>query len=120
MNKTIFLLEDDPDISDILAYVLDNSGYRVKATARVSDFCSDIEEQSPDLIILDIMLPDGNGIDVCSKIKHEKKWKNIPVIMMSAAYSAKDNICDQCGADGFISKPFDINQLLKRVEALAS
>ncbi|WP_162618505.1 response regulator transcription factor [Pedobacter yulinensis] len=120
MNKTIFLLEDDPDISDILAYVLDNNGYRVKATGRVSDFCSDIEQQRPDLIILDVMLPDGNGIDVCHKIKHENKWKNIPVIMMSAAYSAKDNICKDCGADGFISKPFDINHLLQRVQALAN
>lgn len=107
MSKCIHLVEDDEDIRFIVEYVLTEEGYEVKAFGNVSEFYKGLATDKIDLFILDVMLPDGNGIDICRKLKTDKETSHIPVIIMSA-HAAEKSILEEACADGFISKPFDL------------
>jgi DNA-binding response OmpR family regulator len=115
MEKTIYVVEDDLDISELIGIILNNAGFQVSAAATVEGFYQLLETKIPDLILLDIMLPDGNGVEVCKGLKQEEAFKNVPVILMSA--HAKVNvIAGECSADDFIAKPFDIYDLTNKVK----
>jgi len=114
MKKWIYILEDNDDIREILAYLLTEEKYQVKACQNVTEFWLQMKKHLPDMVVLDVMLPDGNGLEVCTKIKAEKKTLTIPVMMMSASYRMM-NITKECGAEEFISKPFDINNFVTKV-----
>jgi len=112
MRKQIVLVEDDLDIRELIELILTEADYEVISFDRIRDFKNSMQGQHPDLILLDIMLPDGNGIDLCQELKSDEYMRRIPVVLMSANYS---NIPDDCGAEGFIAKPFDINDLVSRI-----
>lgn len=115
MEKTIYVVEDDLDISGLIAIILNNAGFQVSAATTVEDFYQLLKIKIPDLILLDIMLPDGNGVEVCKELKQAEAFKYIPVILMSA--HAKVNvIASECSADDFIAKPFDIYDLTNKVK----
>lgn len=113
MAKLIYILEDNTDISEILELILMDT-FEVHSFPNIASFMVGQSEQLPDLFILDVMLPDGNGIDVCCRIRAEMATRHIPVVMMSANYS-KSQMADLCQANDFISKPFDINDFYERV-----
>ncbi len=115
MNKRIFLLEDDPGVRDVLQLILELEDYEVTSFETVEKFMSHLPEVKPDLFILDVMLPDGNGFEVCKELK--ESTMQTPVLMMSAHATAK-NSQEACTADAFISKPFDMNNLLQTVGTL--
>ena len=115
MKKCIYIVEDNEDIREILEYLLTEEQYKVKAYPNVKDFWAQMKKHLPDMVVLDIMLPDGNGIDVCEKMKKEITMFSIPVMMMSANYQFMD-FKDKCGAEEFISKPFDINNFVLKVK----
>ncbi|KLT63980.1 response regulator transcription factor [Pedobacter sp. BMA] len=114
-KKKICILEDDDDIREIITFLLETENYEVCSFATVSAFMKGAPESHADAFVLDVMLPDGNGIDVCKILKADRSTCAIPVLMMSANYSRGDVLYD-CAAQDFISKPFDIGDFVHRVD----
>lgn len=110
----IFVLEDDPDIRQVVQLILEFESYTVVSFANVVEFMNRDPTEVPDLFILDVMLPDGSGIDVCEKIKAQGPLSKAPVIIMSA-HANIDQVTKGCSAEGFIEKPFDLKVFLHKV-----
>jgi len=115
MAKSVCVLEDDEAIREVIMLLLKDENYNVVGYANIKDFNQYAINSMPDLFLLDIMLPDGSGIDLCTGLKTSDATKNIPVLMMSAHARAAE-VSAICNAQGFISKPFDIDDLLRRVD----
>jgi len=115
MGKSVCVLEDDEGIRDVIMLLLKEEHYDVTGFSSVEDFNLNAKNLMPDLFLLDVMLPDGSGLDVCSLLKTSETTKNIPVLMMSA-HAKIAEINKSCKAQGFIAKPFDIYDLLNRVD----
>lgn len=114
MEKCIYIVEDNANIREIIEFLLVEEHYKVKAYPNVAAFWQEMSTQTPDLIVLDIMLPDGNGLDICAKLKGDVKTHDIPVMMMSAN-NYLHNVKANCAAEDFINKPFDLNDFAERV-----
>ena len=115
----ILVVDDEEDILLLISKVLEDKGYRVVTALRGLEAIQKVQTEGPDMIILDAMLPEVHGFDICKKIKGSSKYGHIPVIMISAIYRgwryAKD-LKDSYGVDDFIEKPFKINELIEKVE----
>lgn len=114
-RKKIFVLEDDPDIMELVTYILETAGYEVTECSTVGRFNELISQALPDIFILDILLPDGNGLDICKQLRTAHSTAEIPVLMMSANRTKQDIEAYGCPAD-FISKPFDIDLFIEKVD----
>jgi len=112
----IFVLEDDRDIREILAWTLEAEDYEVVTFASILDFMNRDTSVFPNLLILDIMLTDGSGLDVCNRLKLEGAYQHIPIIMMSA-HASKEQVKMGCRADDFIQKPFELNHFLHTIRS---
>lgn len=112
--KEIFVVEDDADIRELLEYLLESENYKVQSFPTAEAFNSQFKSQRPDLILLDIMLPDGDGVTICEELKAEEENSSIPVILMSAHIDTS-KFRKSC-ADDFIAKPFDIEDLSERIK----
>jgi DNA-binding response OmpR family regulator len=110
--KEIYILEDDKDIGFILKYILFEEGYDVSVYETLSEIRCALQSHLPNLLLMDVRLPDGNGMDLCAELKQQKKLL-LPVIMMSAHWDLKKG--GNCGADEFIAKPFDLDQMVSKV-----
>jgi two-component system phosphate regulon response regulator PhoB len=117
MGKLIYVVEDDDDIRFIVEYILIESGYRVESSATAKEFITCITHVKPDLILLDVMLPDGNGIELCRDLKSDIETKEIKIIIMSA-HAAEKAVLEEACADDFISKPFDLDYLIDHVKKI--
>ena len=105
-------MDDDKDILEVLQYILEDSGYQVETLANGQYIFDKIKQKPPDLILLDIMLGNLDGRDLCRKVKSNIDTRNIPVILISASHDVSQSL-NQIGApDDFIAKPFDIDVLL--------
>ena len=117
--ETIFIVEDDVNIREIERYALKNSGYEVEGFECGADFFKRLENHMPGLIILDIMLPDEDGMSILTKIRADKKTAKIPVIMVTAKSTELDKVKGlDGGADDYLTKPFGVMELISRVKAL--
>ncbi len=115
----IYIVEDDPSIQEIEMMALKNSNYMVQAFDRASSFYKGMEEILPDLILLDIMLPDEDGYEIVRRLRSHPGTRRIPVIMITAKTTEMDMVKGlDDGADDYIRKPFSIMELLSRVRAL--
>ena len=115
----IYVVEDDDNIREIEAIALKNSNYLVKAFARATDFYRALNDILPDLVLLDVMLPDENGCDIVRRLRSQSATKRLPVIMVTAKTSEMDMVKGlDDGADDYIKKPFSVLELLSRVKAL--
>ena len=115
----IYIVEDDKNISEIESYSLKNSGYEVSVYENAADFYEAIEKQVPQLILLDIMLPDEDGLVVLQKLRANAATKKTPVIMVTAKTTEIDKVKGlDLGADDYLSKPFGVMELISRVKAL--
>lgn len=113
MNKTILIIEDEEDIRDIISHYIKREGYLVKEAANGKMGINIALNDQIDLIILDLMLPDISGYDVCREISRNK---NIPIIMLTARNDIVDKIRGlEIGADDYITKPFDIREVIARI-----
>lgn len=112
MGKEIYVLEDDKDIGFILNYILFDEGYQVKVYETISAFKNALHRGSPDLLLMDVRLPDGNGMELCAELKDNLTF-DVPVLMMSADWHV--NHKDMCGANDFIAKPFDIDLMVSKI-----
>ncbi len=115
----VYIVEDDPSIQEIEKIALKNSNYMVKAFDRADAFFHKMEDIIPDLVLLDIMLPDVDGYEIVRNLRNNPKTKKLPVIMITAKATEMDMIKGlDDGADDYITKPFSIMELLSRVRAL--
>lgn len=117
--SVIYIVEDDSDIREIETIALRNSGYQVQAFETAKELYRKINESIPDLVLLDVMLPDESGYDIVKKIRKNPTTKKLPVIMVTAKTQEIDMIKGlDDGADDYIKKPFSIMELISRVKAL--
>lgn len=115
----VYIVEDDPSINEIENYALKSCGYDVKSVFSAKELNQEMEKKLPDMIILDIMLPDENGIKLLSRLQTDNHTKHIPVIMVTAKSSEMEKVkCLDAGADDYITKPFGIMEFNARVNAL--
>ena len=115
----IYIVEDDKNIREIETFALKNSGYQVSDFEYAKDFYAKIEEKLPNLILLDIMLPDEDGLTIVKKLRSHQDTKKIPVIMVTAKTTEIDKVKGlDLGADDYLTKPFGVMELISRVKAL--
>ena len=115
----IYLLEDDESIRNFVCYALNNSGYVTKGFERPSEFWRAMEEEIPSLLLLDIMLPEEDGLDILKKLREKPKTSAMPVIMLTAKSTEYDMVIGlDSGADDYISKPFGMMELMSRIKAI--
>ena len=119
MKKCVFVLEDDDDLRELITYLLEDENYKVKTYPTASSFKESILYEHPNLILMDVRLPDGDGMEICASLKADPKTAHIPIIMMSAHLDFL-NAKDLCEAEAFIPKPFDIDNLIQKVKQYAS
>lgn len=115
----IYVVEDDSNIREIETIALQNSGYEVKEFEYAKDFFETLQSQNPDLLLLDIMLPDADGLEIVKKIRAEESTKTLPIILVTAKTTELDKVRGlDNGADDYLTKPFGIMELISRVKAL--
>jgi len=117
--KTIFIVEDETGIRDALQLLLSFENYDVRSFSTFKAFTERDKSAVPDIFILDVMLPDGLGTDLCNQLKKEPETSHIPVIIISA-HAKAENVINSCEADEFIPKPFDIDDVLMKIEKLTA
>jgi len=115
----ILVIEDEKDIVDIIELNLEKEGYKIKAYSSGEEGIKMAREKLPDLIILDLMLPGIDGLDVCRILKNDSKTRHIPIIMLTAKSEESDIVTGlEMGADDYITKPFSPKVLIARVKAI--
>lgn len=115
----IYAVEDDKNILEIEMFALKNSGYQVDGFECAGDFYKKLEERLPDLILLDVMLPDEDGLEIVKKLRKRPETKKIPVIMVTAKSTEIDKVKGlDMGADDYLTKPFGVMELIARVKAM--
>jgi two-component system phosphate regulon response regulator PhoB len=119
VKSHIFIVEDEPDIADLLSYNLTREGYKVSVASRGDQAISEIPRWKPNLILLDLMLPGIGGIEICRLLKAKPETAKIPIIMVTARGDETDIVVGLAmGADDYIVKPFSINVVLARIHAV--
>lgn len=115
----IIVIEDEVDLQSVLEYNLKQAGYSVTLAGRGQDGIKAVQQHIPDLILLDLMLPDISGIDVCRTLKSQSSTKGVPIIMVTARGEEIDRVVGfEIGADDYVVKPFSMRELLLRISAI--
>ena len=115
----IFCVEDDANIRKLIVYTLESTGFEAKGFEEGASFFEGVSQEIPELVILDIMLPGMDGMEILSKMKNDERLENIPVIMATAKGSEYDKVQGlDTGADDYIAKPFGMLELISRVKAV--
>ena len=115
----VYIVEDDRNIREIETFALRNTGYEVMGFECAKDFYKEMENRKPDIILLDIMLPDEDGLEIVRKLRAIAGTRGIPVIMVTAKASEIDKVKGlDMGADDYMTKPFGVMELISRVKAL--
>lgn len=115
----IYFIEDDANIRKLVCYALEKEGYAVKGYGLPSEFWQGLKSEKPELILLDIMLPEEDGLSILKKLQADENTKNIPVVMITARGSEFDKVTGlDMGADDYIAKPFGMTELISRVRAI--
>jgi len=115
----IYLLEDDASIRDFVVYALSGQGMEARGFERPSEFWAAVAEQVPELVLLDIMLPEEDGVSVLKKLRSAPATADLPVIMLTAKSTEYDKVLGlDAGADDYVAKPFGMLELLSRIRAL--
>lgn len=118
-KKIIGIVDDEPDILDLVSINLQKTGYDVKKYDTADKFIQDLPKVKYDLLILDIMLPDYDGFELCKLVKENPKYSDIPVIMLSAKSTEMEKVFGlEIGADDYVTKPFSPRELTARVKAI--
>lgn len=115
----IYILEDDDNIRKLIKYSLTSQGFETRDFAFPSEFWNDLQKAKPDLFLLDIMLPEEDGISILKKLRSNREYSSIPVIMLTAKDSEYDVVTGlDAGADDYVTKPFGMMALVSRIKAV--
>ena len=119
LKKLIVIIDDEPDIVQLVSLHLKKSGFDVKGFLNAEDFFDFIGKKLPDLILLDLMLPDADGFEVCKYLRRKDEFAATPIIMLTAKGEETDKVLGlELGADDYITKPFSPKELVARVKAV--
>ena len=119
MTVRVLIIEDEPDIRKTIDYNLSKESFQVVQAGSIAEGEKSISDNSPDVIILDLMLPDGSGLTLCRDIKSDDKTKHIPIILLTAKADEVDRVIGfELGADDYVTKPFSVRELIWRVKAI--
>ncbi len=119
MDKIIAIIDDEPDILELVSINLKKAGYQVKGFSDSESFLRYLSAEIPDLVVLDLMLPDMDGFEVCKFLKNQRKYASIPIIMLTARTEETEKILGlELGADDYVTKPFSPRELVARVKAV--
>src|SRR3954451_5791256 len=119
MKQLIAIVEDDEDIARLVGHHLESAGYRLRSHSSAAEVISVAEKEPPSLFLLDIMVPGGDGLDLCHQIRQRSSLALIPVIFLTAKSAEADRVLGlEMGADDYISKPFSPRELIARVKAV--
>ena len=119
MSLNILIIEDEPDIRKNLEYNLSREGYSVLTAASIAEAEQLIYSNNLSLILLDLMLPDGSGLDLCKKMKSDPDVQNLPIIILTAKDDEVDKVVGfELGADDYVTKPFSVRELILRIKAV--
>ncbi len=116
MKEKILILDDDKDILEILSLILAESGYEILSLTNGKRVIEEIKEFNPNLILMDVMLGDMDGFEICKGIKENIQHKHLPVIIISASCHLEESFGKMGAPDDYLAKPFDIDVLLSKVE----
>lgn len=118
MSKKVLVVDDEPSVVKVVVFRLKKAGYEVISANDGESALKILKENKPDLILLDIALPDIDGYEVCARIKADETTKSIPIIFFSASTSMimnKDDILKKYGVQGYLNKPFETEELIKSI-----
>ncbi len=119
IQKLIAIVDDEPDIVELVSLHLKNAGFKTREFIDVESFFGFLGTETPDLIILDLMLPDTDGFEVCKLLKNKDQYASIPVIMLTAKAEETEKVLGlELGADDYVTKPFSPRELVARVKAV--
>ena len=119
MNVNILVIEDEPDIRRNLEYNLGREGFKASSVGSLDEANEKLKSKKFDLILLDLMLPDGSGLDLCKKIKSNSETETTPIIILTAKDDEVDKVVGfELGADDYVTKPFSVRELILRVKAI--
>ncbi len=117
--QSIFVVEDDANIREIELFALKNCGFETEGFECASDFLKRLEEKTPSLVLLDLMLPDEDGLSVLKKLRSQADTQSLPIILVTAKTTEMDKVRGlDSGADDYIAKPFGVMELISRTKAL--
>jgi len=115
----ILVVEDEKDLQEVLAYNLRQAGHTVSIVGGGREALTVVPEQRPDLVLLDLMLPDVSGVEICRKLKGDAATRDIPIVMVTAKGDEVDRVVGfELGADDYVVKPYSLRELLLRVDAV--
>lgn len=118
-QKTIAIVDDEPDIVELVSIHLNKSGYKTAEFENGQEFFDYLKNNNVDLVLLDLMLPDSDGFEICKYLKLESDYSNIPVIMLTARSDETEKVLGlELGADDYVTKPFSPRELVARVKAV--
>ncbi|MBI1354590.1 MAG: response regulator [Acidobacteria bacterium] len=118
MPKHILVIEDDGDLCTLLEYNLSRAGYEVTIRRKLQGAFDLVVDKSPDLLILDVMLPDGDGFDFCRELRSNPRTESLPILFLTARSQEVDRVLGlEIGGDDYVTKPFSPRELLARVKA---
>ena len=119
MSHHILVVEDEPDINKTVSYNLANEGFHPVSALNLQEADDHLSSNNISLIILDLMLPDGSGLDFCKTLKSSNIYKNIPIIIVTAKGDEVDKVVGfELGADDYVTKPFSVRELMLRIKAI--
>lgn len=119
MTGTIAVIDDEPDILELVSMHLEKEGFKVKKFKEGRSLLKFLDENVPELVILDLMLPDIDGLEICKSLKKQDKFASLPIIMLTAKGQEIDKVLGlELGADDYVTKPFSPRELIARVKAV--
>lgn len=115
----VYVVEDDINIQEIESFALQSAGYQAEGFGSARAFYEALAREKPDLILLDVMLPDEDGLSIVTRLRESREWRGIPVLMVTAKTTELDKVKGlDLGADDYMTKPFGVMELISRVKAL--
>jgi DNA-binding response OmpR family regulator len=119
MNELIFIVDDEPDILDLIELTLAKAGFATRTFERATPLLEALESQIPAILVLDLMLPDADGIEICRQLRSDQRYQKMPIVMLTARVGIEDRVKGlEEGADDYILKPFAAKELVARIQAV--
>lgn len=119
MSKKVVLIEDEPDIAEVIEYNLSREGYKVFLAYNGLEGLETVKRERPDVVLLDLMLPELDGIEICRRIRENPMTRSLPIIMVTAKGEESDVVLGlELGADDYVTKPFSPRELVARIKAV--